>query len=272
MEDFVGIFEDLPAIQKLMWVIACLLFVWILEAAIPLVHHNYKKWRHDGINLVFFSFSLIINVMVGLATVGVFFWISESNIGLLQLVDLPFIVELLLAVMALDFIAQYVVHYMLHRVKWMWKFHMVHHSDTKVDATTGTRHHPGDYLLRECFAIATVIIFGIPVSFYVFYRICTVFFTYTSHANISLPNWLDKPLSYIFITPNVHKFHHHFERPWTDTNFGNIFSLWDRIFGTYVYDNPLKIKYGLDVTDETKDESIKYQLGLPLNKTIKTDY
>ena len=272
MEDFIGSFENLPAIQKLLWVAACLLFAWILEAAIPLVRHEYSKWKHDGINLIFFSFSMIINVIVGVATVGIFFWISESNIGLLQMVELPFLIELLIAVMALDFIAQYVVHYMLHRIKWMWKLHLVHHSDTKVDATTGTRHHPGDYLLRECFAIATVIIFGIPVSFYVFYRICTIFFTYTSHANITMPKWLDKPLSYVFITPNVHKFHHHFERPWTDTNFGNIFSIWDRIFGTFVYDDPLKIKYGVDVTDETKDENIQYQLGLPLNKSIKTDY
>ena len=195
-----------------------------------------------------------------------------ANIGLLQMVSLPFWVELLIAVMALDFIAQYVVHYILHRVKWMWKFHMVHHSDTKVDATTGTRHHPGDYLIREIFAIATVIIFGIPVSFYVFYRICTIFFTYFSHANISLPAGVDKVLSFVFITPNVHKFHHHFERPWTDTNFGNIFSLWDRMCGTFVYDDPRKIKYGLDVADETKDENIRYQLGLPMNKSIKTDY
>ena len=272
MEDFISIFENLPTIQKLLWVAACLLFVWILEAAIPLVPHEYKKWRHDGFNLVFLSFSLVISVLVGIATVGVFFWVNESNIGLLQIVNLPLWAELLIAVMALDFVAQYVAHYMLHRVRWMWKFHMVHHSDTKVDATTGTRHHPRDYLLRECFAIGTVIIFGMPVSFYVFYRICTIFFTYTSHANISLPGWLDKSLSYIFITPNVHKFHHHFERPWTDTNFGNIFSLWDRIFGTYVYDDPEKIKYGLDVTDETQDENIKYQLDLPLNKSIKTDY
>jgi sterol desaturase/sphingolipid hydroxylase (fatty acid hydroxylase superfamily) len=244
----------------------------MLEAVVPLFHHEYRKLRHDGVNLVFFSFELVINVAVGLATVGVFFWISESNVGLLNMVDLPLLAELLIAVMALDFFAQYVIHYLLHRVKWMWKLHMVHHSDTKVDATTGTRHHPGDYLIREVSAILTVIVFGIPVSFYVFYRMCTVFFTYATHANISMPNWLDKSLSYIFVTPYVHKFHHHFERPWTDTNFGNIFSIWDRIFGTFVYDDPKKIKYGLDVTDPEMDESIKYQLGLPMNKSIKTDY
>lgn len=149
---------------------------------------------------------------------------------------------------------------------------MVHHSDTKVDATTGTRHHPEDYFLREVFAISTVIVFGIPVSFYVFYRVCTIFFAYWTHGNFSIPNWLDRALSVVFITPNMHKFHHHFERPWTDTNFGNIFSFWDRLFGTMVYDDPRKVKYGLDVLDGSLDENIKFQLKIPMNKDIKTDY
>lgn len=272
MEEFLRPFENMPASQKILWIFGSLLVVWLLESIIPLVRHNYKKWRHDGINLVFLSFSMIINVLVGVATVGVFLWVSEGQIGLLNMISLPIWMELIIAVAALDLLAQYTAHYLLHRVKWMWKFHMVHHSDTKVDATTGTRHHPGDYLIREIFAIGTVILFGIPVSFYVFYRICTIVCTYFTHANISLPKWLDKTLSFVFVTPNVHKFHHHFERPWTDTNFGNIFSIWDRMFGTFVYDDPKRIKYGLDVADDSQDENIRYQLGLPLNKSIKTDY
>jgi len=175
-------------------------------------------------------------------------------------------------VMAFDFFAQYVAHYMLHKFKWMWKMHMVHHSDTKVDATTGTRHHPGDYIIREIFALVVIIIMGVPLAFYVFYRICTVFFTYLTHANFRMPFWLDKALNWVFVTPNMHKFHHHFERPWTDTNFGNIFSLWDRIFGTLVYEDPKQVKYGLDVLDGATDENIMFQLKIPFNRDIKTDY
>ena len=272
MEKFISFFEDLPTAYKLGWVLGCLIFVWMLESVVPLVRHDYKKVKHDGVNLVFFSFSALINVGMGILTVGVFVWIANNNIGLLNLVNLPVWVELLIAVAVLDFVAQYVVHYLLHRVKWMWKFHMIHHSDTHVDATTGTRHHPGDYLMREVFGLAAAIIMGIPVAYFAFYRIVTVFFTYITHANIMLPLWLDKVLSYVFITPNIHKFHHHFERPWTDTNFGNIFSLWDRMFGTFVYDDPKKIKYGLDVLADNLDEDIIYQLKVPFDKSIKTDY
>jgi sterol desaturase/sphingolipid hydroxylase (fatty acid hydroxylase superfamily) len=272
MENFNAFFEDLPTTYKLGWVLACLVFVWLLESIVPLFDHQYKKLRHDGINLVFFSFTAMINVGMGALTVGVFVWIAEANIGLLNWIALPAWIELILAVMFLDFVAQYVVHYLLHRVKWMWKFHMIHHSDTKVDATTGTRHHPGDYFMRELFGLGTAIAIGIPVAYFAFYRIATVFFTYVTHANFYLPTWLDKILSLVFITPNVHKFHHHHERPWTDTNFGNIFSIWDRVFGTFVYDDPRKIKYGLDVLDGKDDEDIAYQLKVPWDKTIKTDY
>ncbi len=272
MESFINFFEQLSSIQKLTWIFICLSISWLMEFASPLVSFNYKKWRHGLRNLAFLLTSLVINVVIGMLTVGVFYWLADHQFGLLNWLSLNLWLELLLAVMLLDLCAQYLAHYLLHRVKWMWKFHLVHHSDTKVDATTGTRHHPGDYLIRELFALGSIVVFGIPLGFYLFYKICTIFFTYTSHANIKLPRWLDKALVLVFITPNMHKFHHHFERPWTDTNFGNIFSIWDRIFGTFVYDEPSKVIYGLDTVDASKDENLAYQFGLPFNSSVKTDY
>ena len=262
----------MPSWQKLVWIFVCLSISWGFEGGFPLVNFNYKKWSHAGVNLIFLACSLAINVLFGIATVGVFHYLAENQLGLLYLIDLPIWVELLIAILFLDFVAQYVVHYLLHRVKWMWKFHMIHHSDTKVDATTGTRHHPGDYVLREVFALLAVILLGMPFAFYVVYKIASIFFTYFSHANVKVPNWIDKPLSLVFITPNMHKFHHHFERPWTDTNFGNIFSFWDRIFGTLVYGDPKKVVYGLDVLDGKLDENVVYQFKVPFDNTIKTDY
>ncbi len=272
MEAFLTFFENMTSIQKLAWVFICLTIGWILEGGFPFVKMNYRKWKHAGVNLIFLATSMLINVLFGLATVGIFFWIGTNNFGLLNLIELPIWLELLLAVMFLDLVAQYVAHYLLHTYKWMWKFHMVHHSDTHVDVTTGTRHHPGDYIIRELFALIAIFIGGIPVAFYIIYRISSIFFTYMTHINMRFPRWLDKAISYIFISPDMHKFHHHFERPWTDSNFGNIFSFWDRIFGTLVYDDPNKIKYGLDVLEPTLDEDIMYQFKIPFDGKIKTDY
>jgi len=271
MEALLEYFESMTSWQKLAWIVICLSFNLIGEAVQPLFNFDYKKLRHVGTNLVFLVVDLSINVLFGLATIGIMMWLSANEIGLLYLVDLPLIIELLIGIMLLDFMAQYFVHYLLHNIPWMWRLHMVHHSDTHVDATTATRHHPGDYLLREVFSLIAIIIGGIPLAYYLFYRIITVFFAYFTHANISLPSFLDRTLSFIIVTPNMHKFHHHFERPWTDTNFGNIFSFWDRMFGTLVYDNPKEIVYGLDVTDDSRDLDLAYQYGLPFNKSIKVE-
>jgi len=271
MEAFLAFFEDMPSWQKLLWIFTCLSFNWIIEAVSPLFKFNYKKVKHVGVNMFFLFSDLMINVLFTLATAGIMIWASTNQIGLLHLIALPIWVELLISVLILDLVAQYGVHYLLHKVPWMWRFHMIHHSDTHVDATTGTRHHPGDYITREVFALTAILFTGIPLAYYLFYRILTIFFAYFTHANISLPKVLDKTMSYVFVTPDMHKFHHHFERPWTDTNFGNIFSFWDRIFGTLVYDDPKQIQFGLDMLDDTRDQDIAYQLMVPFNKDIKTD-
>jgi len=272
MESFLQYFEEMPVWQRGAWVFICLSFCWILEAAFPLFRFSYNRLRHIGVNMVFLSTTMLINVIFGIVAIGVFEWTRQNEIGLLYLIDLPLWVELLIAVMIFELVAQYVLHVLFHKVKWMWKFHMIHHSDTHLDATSGTRHHPGDFAMRELFALGAVVITGAPIAFYFFYRICTVFFTYFTHSNFNFPVWLDKPLSLVFITPHMHKFHHHYKRPWTDTNYGNIFSIWDRLFGTFVYDDPKKIRYGLDVLDDKLDENIAYQMKLPFDKKVKTDY
>ena len=87
-----------------------------------------------------------------------------------------------------------------------------------------------------------------------------------------MPEWVDKPLRYIIVTPNMHRIHHHYVRPQTDSNYSNIFSVWDRLFGTY-NNTPMKdIRYGLDVLENKNDSNIATMLKVPFDKNIKTDY
>ncbi len=260
-------FEHLPAWQKLAWIVICMSACWMLEGQYPLFRFQYQKWKHAKVNFVFLFTTLLINLGFGALTLGVFTWIEQNQIGLYYLVNWPLWAKFLLALAIMDLIAQYFVHFLLHKIRFMWRFHLIHHSDTKVDVTTGTRHHPVDYLFREVFSLIAVIISGAPLAFYLAYRIITVFFTYFTHANITVPEWLDSPLRLLFVTPNLHKFHHHHERPWTDSNYGNILSVWDRLFGTYTYGKLQEVHYGLDILNPEKDEEIAYQMALPF--TIK---
>jgi sterol desaturase/sphingolipid hydroxylase (fatty acid hydroxylase superfamily) len=270
MEEFLDFFQYMPVGLKLGWAIFCMGFFWLLEGYYKQFHLRYKKWKHARINLALLGFVMLINVAFGLATAKVFIELQESHFGLLNLFHAPIWVKLVLSLLALDLIAQYGVHYVLHKVRWLWRLHLVHHTDKNVDVTTGTRHHPLDFLLRELFALLAVVIMGMPVAFYFFYRILSILFTYWTHANVKLPLWIDKGLTYIIVTPNMHKFHHHHQLPWTDSNYGNMLSIWDRIFGTFVYGDPNKIKYGVDVADHMEDENLGVQLGMPFSKKIKS--
>lgn len=100
------------------------------------------------------------------------------------------------------------------------------------------------------------------------YQSLSVLFTHLTHANVKIFGRLDKPLSYLFVTPNMHKVHHHYTLPWTDSNYGNIFSIWDRIFGTFTYVNDMsEVKFGIDTHPDEKEHSkIGNLLLMPFQK------
>ena len=104
------------------------------------------------------------------------------------------------------------------------------------------------------------------------YQTLVVLSTAFTHANIALPKKIDAAISWILVSPNMHKVHHHYVRPQTDSNYGNIFSIWDRLFGTFDATPMENLRYGLDVLDDSTDQSIAYQLKVPFDKSVKTDY
>jgi sterol desaturase/sphingolipid hydroxylase (fatty acid hydroxylase superfamily) len=271
MESFMHFWDHIQSWQRMAILLGGMVFFWLLEGYYPLVAFSFKRYKHAGINLVFLFTTVVLNLLLGSITIRICDWVTQHQIGLLNWLQLPLWATILVGLFFMDFFGQYAPHYAMHKVKWMWKFHMIHHSDTKVDVTTGTRHHPGEWLFRETTTILGVLVLGLPIGMYFLYRSVAAIFTHFNHANIRVPFWLDKPISWVLVSPNMHKVHHHYKRPYTDTNYANIFSLWDRIFGTFAYEDPRKLRYGLDVLDERTDENLRYQLRLPFDNTIKTD-
>ena len=271
MEKFIYFWDHITTGQRVLTIIAPLIFFWLLEYIIPLFYFDtvYKKIRHTGVNLAFLSTTLILNLILGVATVAVAKWTTNQQIGLLNWIVMPLWLQVLLMLFVMDLFAQYIPHYLMHKVKFLWRFHVVHHSDTHVDVSTGTRHHPGEWILRESFTIIGVIIMGVPVGLYFMHRSFQALFTYFNHANINLPKWLDRTIGLVFVSPDMHKFHHHHKRPWTDMNFANSFSIWDRLFGTLVYDDTSKIKYGIDTLDGSLDENIGFQMKVPFDYSVQ---
>lgn len=196
---------------------------WVLEGILPLFTFVYKKFRHAGINLFFTLTTAIIGFGLASVLLAASDFVAAKEIGLLYIFDLPLLGQLIVGVLLMDLVGAYFVHWTEHKVKWMWKFHLVHHSDTHVDVTTGLRHHPGETVFRIAFTILAVIIIGAPIWLVMLYQSLSVLFAHLTHANIRMPKRIDRALSYVFVTPYMHKVHHHFQQPLTDTNYGNIF-------------------------------------------------
>lgn len=271
LERFIEFWNHITTFQRLLTIIIPLVFFWLLEYVIPLFTFDkpYNKVKHTGVNLVFLATSFIVNIILGIATVAVSTWVMSQQIGVMNWIEMPLWVQVLLTLFMMDLFAQYIPHYLMHKVKPLWRFHVVHHSDTHVDVSTGTRHHPGEWIIRESFTMIGIVVMGVPVGLYFMHRSFQALFTYFNHANISLPRWLDKTIGWVFVSPDMHKFHHHYKRPWTDMNFANSFSIWDRVFGTLVYDDPKKIRYGIDTLDDSLDENVGFQLKVPFDHKIQ---
>tara|TARA_R110002096_G_scaffold97694_14_gene217746 strand:+ start:3313 stop:4155 length:843 start_codon:yes stop_codon:yes gene_type:complete len=268
MEGFIDFFENIPTAFRAGILIGGIFFFWIIEGVFPLFDFGYKKVRHALINAVL----TVIFVIIGLGFAGALLWassyVTENNIGLINMIEMPVWAQIIIGVMLLDFFGAYLIHWIEHKVSVLWRFHLVHHSDTTVDVTTGLRHHPGEAIFRMIFTILGVVIVGAPIWIVFLYQSLSALFTHFNHANIQMPKKLDRVLSYVFVTPYMHKVHHHYVLPLTDTNYGNIFAIWDRVFGTFAeVEDTKELKYGIDThMDPKENEDVVNLLKIPFQK------
>ncbi|MFV0606065.1 MAG: sterol desaturase family protein [Niabella sp.] len=255
-------------IERMALLVGGLLFFWILEGAIPLVHLKYRKTKlsHAWVNFGFTVIHLIIHTFLAVFIVLLSDWCKAVGWGLVYWSHAGIVGAIVIGILALDF-SSWWVHYIMHKNRFLWRFHIIHHSDNKVDVTTGLRHHPGDSLLRGIFFLILIFISGAPMYSVMMYQTLVVITTAFTHANISLPAALDKALSYIFISPNMHKVHHHRKQPYTDSNYGAVFSVWDRLFKTFTTLHPTQIVYGIDKDyPNEKDEDFLNLIKFPFQK------
>jgi len=268
METLLTYFENIPTLHRSLILVGGIIFFWVLEGITPLFSVSYRKWRHAVPNFFFTITTIIVNFPLAFLLLKTSDWTIANGFGIINwLPEMPLWLYILLGIMFLDLIGAYTAHLVEHKVKPLWMVHLVHHSDHNVDTTTANRHHPLESLIRYTFTLIGVFLVGAPVGIIMLYQSLSVVLSQFNHANISLPRKLDKVLSWIIVSPDMHKVHHHFVLPYTDSNYGNIFSIWDRLFGTYMELAPEKITYGVDTfPDEKENSSIVGLLNQPFHK------
>lgn len=256
-------------VERMILLVGGMLLLWIIEGAVPLISLQYKrnKWRHASVNFTFTVIHLIIHTGFGVLIVLLSDACKSAGFGLVNWLNASVFLAIIVSFLVLDFCGGWFVHIVEHKIKFLWRFHIIHHSDNNVDVTTGLRHHPIESVLRGIFFLMGVIVSGSPVYAVMIYQTFLVLSTQFTHANISLPKWIDVPLSYLFVSPNMHKVHHHWQQPYTDSNYGAVLSIWDRLFGTYEHLESSQIKYGLDrYYPNEEDENLSLLFKKPFGK------
>lgn len=271
MNPIITYFSDLEKrpLERAGFFIAGMVLLWAVEHLIPLIHNQYKKTklRHAGTNLAFTAIHFVIHTLLAGGIVFIAGYTSSSGFGLVHWMGGGAMATILITCLTLDFFAGWLCHFVEHKIGLFWRFHIIHHADNNVDVTTGLRHHPLESVWRGIFFYMGIFVAGAPMYAVLLYQTILVFITGFTHANISLPKWLDKIISYVLISPNMHKVHHHWKQPYTDSNYGAVFSVWDRLLGTYMELDPSEIKYGLDrYYPNEKDEAFVPLMKRPFQK------
>ena len=268
MESLKLYFSSIPSLHRSLILAGGIAFFWMLEYFIPLFRFQYKKFQHAGINIFFTITTILINFLMAFILVSASDWTTRNHFGLLNwLPEIPIWLHCILGLLLLDLIGAYFVHWLEHKIKWMWRFHLIHHTDTWVDTTSANRHHPGESVFRFIFTTLGVVLIGCPIWILMLYQSMSVLLSQFNHANIIFPKWLDTTLSWVIVSPDMHKVHHHYILPYTDTNFGNIFSIWDRIFGTFATMKRSEIVFGIDTyMDPSENNNLMRLLKIPFQK------
>lgn len=253
-------------IVRLMPVLVALALATLIEILVPLRHQSRRLHGRISTNLALMGITLGLGMLLNFTLAIGAAYVAGSGFGLLQILGASTVVSFVVTVLALDG-ATYLVHRLMHQTPLLWRVHLVHHIDASVDATTAFRQHPVEGLVRFSFIAATAWILGAPPVAVAIYRLLGALNAVVEHANIRVPRWLDRLLVLAWVTPHMHKVHHSRERAETDSNYANLFSFFDRVFGTYTPSSRgTSVVYGINGYEAPEHQSLAAVLWLPFRR------
>lgn len=235
-----------------------------LEALIPAFRGPQARPERWPTNLGLGLINAVLAPLAPLSAVAAAEWAAGRGFGLIHHAGAPWWIAAPATVLAYSF-ANYAIHVLMHRTPPLWRLHRVHHSDTVLDVSTGFRTHPAAFVVSAVWVASVAAVLGLMPWVVMACETLEALVGVASHANLRLPDRLDQCLRWVVVTPNMHSLHHSAHRPETDSNYGTVLTLWDRMFGTYRdrpadgYDN---LRIGLDGMPTARAASFWSQLAL----------
>lgn len=254
-------------LSNVAFILAVMAIGALLEVAVPFFAANRERDRdRRAANFAFTGLSLLTNW--ALASIAAIFALSLRPGGLMSATAWSPTLRIVLGVVLLDFLVGYLSHRTLHMSSWLWRIHRVHHCDDFVDVTTTYRTHPVESVWRFLFSVVPVWLVGIPAQAVLIQRLLQAAFGTLEHSNVRLPRAMDRLLSIVLVTPNLHKVHHSRVLAETNSNYANVLTLWDRLLGTFTpSERAYSVIYGLDDADPAQLASFPALLAMPFEAT-----
>lgn len=182
--------------------------------------------------------SLINGAIISLVPLGAVIaalWAERHGVGALNAVAVPFVLVAVLTVLFRS-LMQYGFHWLMHRVPMLWRIHRVHHCDDYFDGSTGLRFHPLEMIATLVLFVPLAVLLGLDPRVLAVFEAVEILYGIATHTALRLPQRLDRAARPLLITPALHRVHHATDPRLFDRNFGTVFTLWDRLFGTYFGD------------------------------------
>lgn len=226
----------LPALRGVFlgMLVGSLVFAWLWEDGEPLrpFASRVGRRRHYLRNFAMLvSVVLLADLVIGTWWLGVGERLLDPPSGILTALALPWPLQIAAAFLAVD-LYEYALHRLAHRWRPLWLMHAVHHSDPHVDSSTSFRHHPLESAIAITGRVFLYVALGLPLWIEVVRATVANLVLVLQHANVDFPPWVERA-RFLVATPAVHRVHHDPDRPSIDRNFGQIFTVWDRLFGTW---------------------------------------
>jgi sterol desaturase/sphingolipid hydroxylase (fatty acid hydroxylase superfamily) len=212
--------------------------LWFLERRRPLRKAVEPTVERTGRNLAVaglagLSLQLIERPIIQPLTALV----QKRGWGLLKRMRLPAWLEVVLALVLMDY-TLYLWHVLMHRVPALWRFHLPHHVDLDLDASTALRFHAGELVISTGWRAVQVTLIGVsPLSLSVWQTFVLLSILF-HHSNVRLPLEIERRVNRIFVTPRMHGIHHSIVKEETNSNWSSGLTVWDWLHGTLRLDVP----------------------------------
>jgi len=247
-----------------------LLLFLVLELLLPYRRPSLPKLKRWLINLGLTAInSAVLSLTVAGAVAATAAYVTEHRLGVLNLLDLPGWARLMATVIFMDFML-YVWHLLNHEMPLLWRFHRVHHVDLNMDVSTATRFHLGELLISALIKMGLVFFLGADLVGLLIFESALVLAAQFHHSSLRVPAWLDSAWLVLSMPPSVHRIHHSVRIKERNTNYGTIFSFWDRVLGTLKTGvNQEGIVIGVGGHFQEEKLGLDRLLAMPFTKAVK---